>query len=164
MQYLVATLTPWGVAILLAVVVMALEAWLTRPDPMGFLASLRQPAWALPMWAMMVVPFAFYGAAIVAGTAMLRAGEAGRGPFELIAAVLLGNAVFNHILYRRRRLDWAFRYEIALAAVAAWAAYAVLGVDWTAGILMGLAFAFVLYDVFWARALARLNPDHAGPV
>lgn len=49
---------------------------------------------------------------------------------------------------------------ILLAAVAAYLSH---GIDRSAGILMGLACLFLVYDAAWLRALDGLNPDHADP-
>lgn len=162
MELLVHYLTPWGTAILIAVLVMALESWLAGPDPLGFIRSLRQPSWALPFAGYVTVPFLFYGIAIYATVGAIQAGPAARGALALIVAVLLGNAFLNHLLCRRHRIDWAFRLAIPLVVVAAAAAVVVYAFDRTAGVLMGLVVLFVLYDVAWFAALARLNPEHAG--
>ena len=162
MQFLVDTLTPWGAAILIGVLVMGLETWLSGSDPIGFLTSLRQPRWALPVWAMMAIPFLFYGVAIHACAAMLRLGEPGRQALELVIALLVGNAVLNHLLCRRRRLDWASWFAVPLVFLALVAAHVVSSLDGMAGALLVLAAAFFVYDAVWLRAVGRLNPEFVG--
>ncbi|RWO51338.1 hypothetical protein [Mesorhizobium sp.] len=47
--------SPWLLALMLAAFCAALEAWLSGPKPFRFLASLKQPRWALPIWGWMIV-------------------------------------------------------------------------------------------------------------
>lgn len=162
MNWLVSFLTPGGLAIVIALVVMGLEAWLTRPDPMGFLASLEQPSWALPRAVMYAIPFFFYGIAAYAAAAAIRAGDPGRGALELVVAVLVGNAVLNHLLCRQRRIDWALWFSVPLVLIAAAAAYLVFALDRVAGALMGLVVVFFVYDALWLTGLAKSNPEHTG--
>lgn len=162
MNALVAVLSPGGLAIVIALLVMALEAWLVRPDPLGFIASLGQPAWALPRAAAFTIPVFFYGIATYGAAAAIRAGDPGRWALAAVVAVLVGNAVLNHLLCRRRRIDWAVWFAVPLVLVAALAAHRVFVLDRVAGAAMGLVVLFLVYDVAWLSALARLNPDHAG--
>lgn len=163
MDWLVSFLSPGGLAVVIVLVVMAIEAWLTRPDPMGFLASLEQPPWALPRPVMYAIPVFFYGIAGYAAAAAIRAGDPGRSALELVIAVLLGNAVMNHLLCRQRRIDWAFWFSIPLVLVAVVAAYLVFALDRVAGALMGLVVLSFVYDAVWLVGLTRSNPQHTRP-
>lgn len=157
---LVAYLTAPGTAILIVALVLALETWLSRPDPMGFLESLEQPSWALPKWAAMTVPFLFYALAIHGLTSVIRAGDI--GAIALIVAVLVAHTVLNHLLFGQRRFDWASAYAVPLALFAAVTAYLVSRIHLLSGIEMAGIAAILTYDLAWVRALARLNPQHTG--
>ena len=162
MNSLVAFLSPGGLAIVITLVVMAFEAWLVRPDPLGFITSLRQPSWALPRAVAFTIPVFFYGIAAYAAAAAIRAGDPGRLALGFVVAVLVGNALQNHLLCRRRRIDWAVWLAALVVLVAAAAAWLVFALDRTAGLLMGLVVLFHVYEVAWLAALRGLNPEHAG--
>src|SRR5688572_21917709 len=104
------SLSPWLVALALAALCAALEAWMSGPRPFRFLATLKQPRWALPVWGWMVVGGAFYVIMTFAVAAMLRKQEPGLLALALIVTVMIADGVWNYILFRRRRLDWAYRY------------------------------------------------------
>lgn len=162
MNALVSFLSPGGLAIVIALVVMALEAWLTRPDPLGFINSLKQPGWALPPAVMYAIPVFFYGIAAYAAAAAIRMDDPGRGALGLVVAVLLGNAVLNHLLCRRRRIDWALWFSFPLILAAAAATYFIYRLDGLAGALMGLVVIFLIYDAVWLGGLLKLNSEHSG--
>ncbi|TIL45993.1 tryptophan-rich sensory protein [Mesorhizobium sp.] len=100
--------SPWLLALMLAAFCAALEAWLSGPKPFRFLASLKQPRWALPIWGWMIVGGAFYVIMTYGAAAMLQAREQGLVALVMIIAVMVTDGVWNYLLFRYRRLDWAY--------------------------------------------------------
>ncbi|TIM14990.1 MAG: hypothetical protein E5Y67_09790 [Mesorhizobium sp.] len=79
-----------------------------RAEALRFLASLKQPRWALPIWGWMIVGGAFYVIMTYGAAAMLQAREQGLVALVMIIAVMVTDGVWNYLLFRYRRLDWAY--------------------------------------------------------
>ncbi len=150
--------SPWPVALMLVTFCAALEAWLSGPKPFRFLASLEQPRWALPNWGWMIVGGLFYVIMTFAAVAMLQAQERGWVPLVMIIAVMLIDGVWNYLLFRRRRLDWAYWYLFPYTVLVATTTIVVLTVDLLAGGLIAIYLAFLPYDFAWTKAVTTLNP------
>ena len=148
----------WPVALALAGLCAALEVLLSGPKPFRVLASLKQPRWALPVWGWIIAGGLFYAIMTFAAAAMLQAQEQGRLPLVLIMAVMLTDGVWNYLLFRRRRLDWAYRYLFPYTALVAATTAVVLTVDPLAGGLIAIYLAFLPYDFAWTNAVRTLNP------
>jgi translocator protein len=147
----------WMIAIAIAACCALIEAWLSGPRPFRVLASLQQPKWALPVWGWMLVGALFYIVMTNATATALQAGIEGRVALLLVVCVLLTDGFWNYLLFRRRRLDWAYRYLFPYAALVAAATYAVGKLDLLAGLLIGCYLIFLPYDFAWSRALRQLN-------
>ena len=145
-------------ALMLVALCAALEAWLSGPKPFRVLASLKQPRWALPIWGWLVVGGAFYAIMCFAIVAMLQAREQGSVALAMIMAVMVTDGVWNYLLFRRRRLDWAYWYLFPYTVLVATTSVVVLTVDLPAGGLIAIYLAFLPYDFAWTKALAALNP------
>lgn len=158
MQSTYMSFSPWPVALILAAFCAALEAWLSGPRPFRFLATLKQPRWALPIWGWMVVGGTFYVIMTFAVAAMLRAQEQGLLALTMTVTVMVADGFWNYLLFRRRRLDWAYRYLFPYTVLVATTTVAVFTVDALAGGLIALYLAFLPYDFAWTKALGRLNP------
>jgi tryptophan-rich sensory protein len=146
-------------ALMLVALCAALEAWLSGPKPFRVLASLKQPRWALPIWGWVIVGVAFYAIMLVAAAAMLQARQQGAVALAMIVAVMVTDGVWNFLLFRRRRLDWAYRYLFPYTVLVAATSVVVFTVDGLAGGLIAVYLAFLPYDFAWTRALAALNPQ-----
>ncbi|WP_188112781.1 tryptophan-rich sensory protein [Mycobacterium simiae] len=149
----------WVTAIVVAAICAVLEAWLSGPRPFLLLASLQQPKWALPSWGWMVIGGVFYVIMTTAAATALRSGASGRPAFALVVAVLLTDSFWNYLLFRCRRIDWAYSYLFPYAALVAGTTWAVFRLSHVAGMLVALYLAFLPYDMAWSRALMRLNPN-----
>lgn len=150
--------SPWLLALILAACCAALEAWLSGPKPFRFLASLKQPRWALPIWGWVVVGGAFYVIMTFGLAAMLRAQEQGFAALAMIVAVMVTDGIWNYLLFRRKRLDLAYWYLFPYTVLVAATTVAVFTVDALAGGLIAIYFAFLPYDFAWTKALRTLNP------
>lgn len=145
-------------ALMLVALCASLEAWLSGPKPFRFLASLKQPRWALPNWGWMIVGGTFYVIMTFGAAAMLQAEERGSAALVMVIAVMVTDGVWNYLLFRRRRLDWAYWYLFPYTVLVAATTVAVLTVDVLAGGLIAIYLAFLPYDFAWTKALAKLNP------
>jgi tryptophan-rich sensory protein len=147
----------WAIAFGIVVVAAVLEGILSGPKPVAFLASLKQPHWALPGAAWIAVGVVFYGIVFFAVARMLDAGRAGWPALVLLIAMLAANALWNFVLFRRRRLDIAYASLFPYAALVAMTAVAAFAIDWISGVLLGGYLVFLVYDIAWARSLRNLN-------
>lgn len=145
-------------ALILVALCAALEVWLSGPKPFRVLASLKQPRWALPIWGWVIVGGAFYAIMSFAAAAMLQAGLQGSVALAMIVAVMVTDGVWNYLLFRRRRLDWAYWYLFPYTVLVAATSGVVFTIDGLAGGLIAAYLAFLPYDFAWTRALATLNP------
>jgi tryptophan-rich sensory protein len=148
-------------AILIAAAAAGLEAVLSGRRPFAFLASLDQPRWALPNAGWMAVGAGFYIIMTYALWRTLEAGDAGRLATSLIVLVLLTDGFWNFLLFRSRRLDWAYWYLFPYAALVAVATAVALTIDPPAAGAMLLYVIFLPYDFAWTRALMHRNPRYA---
>jgi len=153
----------WIIAIAIAGLCAGLEAWFSGPKPFGVLEGYTQPAWALPTWGWMIVGGVFYVVMVIALGRMIEAGSAGLIAVVLIVAVLVTDGFWNYLLFRIKRLDWAFLYLFPYAALVAASLWATLLVEPLAGIGIAIYLVFLPYDFAWTRALVGLNPaSHRG--
>ena len=106
----------------------------------------------------MIVGGTFYMIMTFGVAAMLQAQEQGSAALVLVIAVLVIDGVWNYLLFRRRRLDWAYWYLFPYTVLVATATIAVFTVDMPAGGLIAIYLAFLPYDFAWTKALGRLNP------
>jgi tryptophan-rich sensory protein len=148
----------WVIAIAIAALCAGLEAWLSGPKPFDALAGFRQPGWALPSWGWMIVGGVFYVVMVFALGRMIEAGSVGAVAVALIVAVLVTDGFWNYLLFRIKRLDWAFAYLFPYAALVAVALWATIAVEQLAGIGIAIYLVFLPYDFAWTRALVGLNP------
>jgi tryptophan-rich sensory protein len=148
----------WLIALGIIIVAAVVEGLLSGSKPMVFLASLDQPRWSLPAPAWIAVGIGFYIIMLVALVRMLEAGTAGWLPVGLIVVGLAANGLWNFVLFRRHRLDWAYLFLFPYAAVVALAWVSILSVDLLAAGPIGLYLLFLIYDFAWARSLRNRNP------
>jgi translocator protein len=149
----------WVIAIGIAVLCAGLEALLSGPKPFDVLASYHQPSWAPPTWGWMIVGGLFYVVMVVALGRMIDAGSAGLVASVLIVVVLITDGFWNYLLFRIKRLDWAFLYLFPYTALVAAALLATFAVEPAAAIGIAIYLVFLPYDFVWTRALVGLNPD-----
>jgi tryptophan-rich sensory protein len=151
--------SPWIIAIVIAASCAGLEAWLSGPRPFRLLQSLHQPKWALPLWGWIAIGGLFYAVMAYAAATALKSGGRGVVALLLVVAVMLTDGFWNYLLFRHRRIDWAYRYLFPYTVLVAVTTYSVLALDRPAGMLVLLYLAFLRYDIVWTRALRRLNPQ-----
>ncbi|UVC18410.1 tryptophan-rich sensory protein [Mesorhizobium onobrychidis] len=104
---------------------------------------------------------AFYTIMTFGVAAMLQAQERGAAALVMVIAVMVTDGVWNYLLFRRRRLDWAYWYLFPYTVLVATTTIAVFTIDVPAGGLIAIYLAFLPYDFAWTKALATLNPDLA---
>jgi tryptophan-rich sensory protein len=145
----------WLIAVSVAAVCACLEASLSGRSPFGFLKSLKQPPWALPTWGWVIVGGLFYVAMTVALAHAIDA--SGWFPAALITLVLVTDAFWNYVLFRKRNLSWAYWYLFPYAALVALACAVAFSASPVSGTAIALYLMFLPYDFAWVRSLARLN-------
>lgn len=92
-----------------------------------------------------------------AAAKMIQAKERGLLPLLLIVALMIADGFWNCVLFRLRRVDWAFWYLFPYAVLTFVTTVAVFAVDRPAGALLVFYLAFLPYDFAWTKALGRLN-------
>ena len=106
----------------------------------------------------MIVGGTFYVIMIFGAAAMLQAEERGSAALVMVIAVMVADGVWNCLLFRPRRLDWAYWYLFPDTVLEPQPTVAVFTVDVQAGGLIATYLAFLPYDFAWTNALAKLNP------
>lgn len=153
----------WVVAVVIAGICAAAEAWLSGPKPFAVLESLRQPRWAFPAWGWMIVGAAFYIIFVFALGRMLALGTPGYGAVLLIILVLLTDGFWNFLLFRKRRFDWAYLYLFPYTVLVVASCWLCWTLDAWAGLAILPYIVFLPYDFAWTKTLANLNPSQDLP-
>lgn len=145
-----------GICILAA----AAETILAGKQPMKFLATLRQPHFAPPLWLWTIIGVFYYLICFFVLVRLLRV-EPGNMlrpvAIALILALLAINAFFNYVLFRMRNL---------FASLGVFITYDFIAIALTTTLLLldkAAALVFIAYPVYlifancWGYQLWRLN-------
>jgi Tryptophan-rich sensory protein (mitochondrial benzodiazepine receptor homolog) len=151
---------PFLISLGICILAAAAETILAGKHPIKFLATLRQPHFAPPLWLWTIIGVFYYLICFLVLARLLHV-ESGNMlrdvAVALILALLAINAFFNYVLFRMRNL---------FASLAVFAAYDLIAIALTMSLLLldkTAALVFIAYPVYlifancWAYQLWRLN-------
>lgn len=156
----------WIVAGVLCVVFAAAEGLLAGGNPGAFLKSLRQPSWALPLWAWYLVGVVYYVACFFTAQSLWQIGRNGPFPwvlFAILVAIMAANAIWNLVFFRHRNLRLSFLFfpaYLPLVGILLWQLFAL---DTRAATALAVYAAYLPYGGIWNYRLWRLNEAGAAP-
>jgi len=151
---------PFLISLGICILAAAAETILAGKQPMKFLATLRQPHFAPPLWLWTVIGVFYYLICllVLARLLQIESGNVLRSvAIALILALLAINAFFNYVLFGMRNL---------FASLVVFVTYDLITIALTMSLLLldkASAFVFIAYPVYlifanyWAYQLWRLN-------
>lgn len=154
-------LGPLSVALVACLSAAALEGLAAGRGAREFLAALRSPRGSPPFPVWVAIGILYY---LVCGTAIFRlagfpaATVAWRTAVALLAAVMLANAGWNYVFFRRHDLRGAFLYLIPYSLLVIALALALRAVDRAATGILVPYLLYLPYAAAWTYRLSRLNP------
>ena len=151
---------PGWAALLICLTAAALEGLAAGPGVRDRLRSLRQPDWAPPFPAWVAIGGLYYVASGLIAYRLLRLGTAQpgvTGALALLALVLIANAAWNLVFFRRRDLRRSAQLSIGYAVLALALGAALFRVDRASGWLWLAYLAYLIYGTSWVLAVRRLN-------
>ena len=148
------------VSLLLCIAAAALEGVLAGRGVKQRFAELRQPAFSPPLAMWVLIGVLYYAMCFVVLYRILSRGLDGALAmiaFGLMLALMLANAGWNYVFFRRKSLRGSFLYFYAYGALA----FALTGVlarlDNVTAALLLLYLGYVAYATWWGYWLWRLN-------
>ncbi len=149
----------WLIAAFICLAAIVAEGLLSG-DASKALRSIKQPSWALPLPAWIVIGLIYYAASFAALFRLLAGGlerPFAAAAFAALIAVLAANAAFNWIFFKRRDFRASFYYYFPYLALVATLIALLMQVD-TLAAAMFLAYACYLpYALAWSYRVWKLN-------
>ena len=129
------------------------------------LTTLRQPRWALPFAAWLLVGGLYYLLCFAVLFRLLALPPSYRRTFALttIVVLMVANAGFNVIFFRRRNLFASFVFFLPYSAVAIALFVQLLVLEPATAAIFGPYLLYFIYATAWGYHVWRLN-RHAGNV
>ena len=149
----------WVVPICICALFALVEGLLSGPHPVQFLRSLNQPQWVMPMPAWIAIGASFYAISAFVLHRLFQQNNA-ELPIALTILMLVGNALWNFLFFRLRRLDLAFAYLVPYSALIIALMVTAWLVDRASAVAIGLYVLFLPYDFAWVMMLWRMNGRH----
>jgi tryptophan-rich sensory protein len=144
----------------------ALEGLAAGRDVRGRLAEVRQPSGSPPLVLWVGVAGLYYVTSFIVAMRLVGAGrlEGARAvALGLLVALLLGNALWNAALFRRRDLRLSWWVTRAYALLALGLAGALWRVDRVALCVFAPYLVYLAYGTWWVYRVWQLEvPRHAG--
>jgi tryptophan-rich sensory protein len=126
----------------------------------SIMRSLKQPIWALPVWAWYFIGLAYY-AACFAGLyrvmTIVSASETRWFCLSLVIVVMTANAAWNFIFFRRRDLRLSFYFFLPYTILVAVLVYALSRLDWVSAMIFAIYFMYLPYALIWSHRTWKLN-------
>ena len=151
---------PFLFSLAICVLAAASEGILAGKGAMNWLATLRQPRFAPPPWAWIIIGVLYYLICLLVLSRLL--GIASGDPFRtlsivLMLALLVTNALFNYVLFRRRNLLASVAIFVPYDLTAIALTIALFLLDGTAALVFIPYVAYLIFVNIWGYELWRLN-------
>jgi tryptophan-rich sensory protein len=149
-------------AILACAIAAAGEGLFMGKDGSRFMNSLKQPAFALPLWAWSLIGVAYYAICFLAMYRLTSRPSPDRVSLGLLIGLMAANTFWNFIYFRLRDLRLAFWYSAVYVLLAVALLVVLLKTDF----VTALAFAaYVLYLpyallLFYRTWKLNVSPQH----
>jgi tryptophan-rich sensory protein len=148
------------VSFLICFAAAALESVLAGGGVKQRFAELRQPPLS-PSLAIWVVVGLLYYAMCFALMYRLLAGDflsaLARTAFALVVILMLANAAWNYVFFRRKNMRGSFLFFVGYGTLAVALAAVLLSIDGLAASLVLLYLCYLVYAAWWAYRLWQLN-------
>jgi benzodiazapine receptor len=151
-----------GFAIAVCVAGMAGEAALAGKDANAMMKALKQPAWALPTWAWYFIGFAYYAACFVTLYRLRNSGliiPMQSLALALVIAVMIANAAWNFIFFRRRNFGLSFWFFLPYTTLVMALIYTLSRIDSLSATIFAAYLMYLPYALAWSHSTWKLNPD-----
>jgi tryptophan-rich sensory protein len=139
---------------------MISEAALAGKAANKIMRSLKQPIWALPVWAWYLIGLAYYGACFASLYRLVNIVSASGTRWlclALVIAVMTANAVWNFIFFRRGNLGLSFYFFLPYTFLVAVLVYALTRLDWVSAIVFAIYLMYLPYALIWSHRTWKLN-------
>ena len=150
---------PFLFALAVCVLAAASEGILAGKGAMNWLATLRQPRFAPPPWAWIIIGVLYYLICLLVLSRLLGIAA---DPFRnlsiaLMLALLVTNALFNYVLFERRNLLASVAIFVPYDLIAIALTIALFLLDRTAALVFIPYVAYLIFANIWGYVLWRLN-------
>lgn len=154
-----AALIALGICILAAV----LEGAAAGRGVKEHLSALRAPRWALSFRAWVVVGVVYYAVcfAVLLCLLTLASTRLRTSALATIIVLMVANAAFNVVFFRRRNLYASFLFFFPYSAIAIALFVQLLLLDRVASLIFGPYLLYFVYATAWGHQLWRLNEHPA---
>jgi tryptophan-rich sensory protein len=122
--------------------------------------SLKQPIWALPVWAWYFIGLAYYAACFASLYRIANIVSASGARWlclALLIAVMTANAAWNFIFFRRRNLGLSFYFFLPYTMLVAVLVYALSLLDWVSAMIFAIYLMYLPYALIWSHRTWKLN-------
>lgn len=153
-------------AVLIAVVICVfsagLEGVLAGGNVKQYLAKLRQPGFAMPLKGWFAIGGLYY---VVCGIVLYRilrhqdVTALRTLAFILLVLMMIANAIWNYIFFRARNLFVSFVAFAPYIVVTLSLVFVLSRFDQISAGLISLYLLYLVYAIFWAYGVWRLNRD-----
>jgi translocator protein len=151
---------PFLFSLAICVLAAASEGIFAGKGAMNWLATLRQPRFAPPPWAWIIIGVLYYLICLLVLSRLF--GIASDDPFRnlsiaLMLALLVTNSLFNYVLFRRRNLLVSVAIFVPYDLIAIALTIALFLPDGTAALVFIPYVAYLIFANIWDYEFWRLN-------
>lgn len=149
----------WLIAGAICLAAVAAEGLLSG-DASSHLRQIKQPRWALPLAAWVVIGLFYYAACFFALARILAAGLGridGAAAFAILLLILAANAGFNWVFFKRRDFRMAFFYYFPYLALVATLIWLLTRIDLTTALVFAAYACYLPYALYWSYRVWKMN-------
>lgn len=139
---------------------MVAEAALAGKNANAMMRSLKQPAWALPTWVWYFVGAVYYATCFTSLYRLKNAGsraEMQSLSLALIIAVMIANAVWNFIFFRRKDFGLSFWFFLPYTITVVALVYTLSRIDFLSAMIFVIYLLYLPYALVWSHRIWKLN-------
>ena len=150
-------------ALAICAVAAALEGLFAGRGVKRRLTELRQPPHSPPFAVWVCIGLCYYLICFVVLSRLIEATPSALrwAAFALVTTLLIGNAVWNLVFFRHKKVEASAMISVAYAAVALTVAILLLLVDPVSAWVFLPYLIYLAYGTWWVFALRRLNREAA---
>ncbi|HXV14182.1 MAG TPA: tryptophan-rich sensory protein [Candidatus Krumholzibacteria bacterium] len=155
-------MSPAILALIICMVSAVLEGVMAGRGVRSRFRELRLPSYSPPMKVWSVIGIAYYLICYVILYRLLGAGVSGQrhqAAFLLLMVLMVVNAGWGYLFFRRKDLRASFLVFVPYGALALVLAFLLAGIDRASALLLILYLGYLAYAAWWAYRVWRLNHD-----
>jgi tryptophan-rich sensory protein len=149
-----------AVAMAVCLAGMASEAALAGRAANAFMRSLKQPAWALPVWTWYFIGLVYYAACFASLYRLVNIGSRSGTRWLCLALLILvmtANATWNFIFFRLRDLGLSFYFFLPYTILVLLLVYSLSRLDWVSALIFAIYLMYLPYALIWSHRTWKLN-------